>query len=397
MILAIGLEDMPSTCLPTRIEKQQVTMQPESTFTPTYRLVNGYPAIVLSTDLKSKQREQVKAKLLKTDIHHQFETIVSRHLINASNNLSLRGMKLTIGIGKGLDINMINKMDCFVREVSGTTRFEYDGVKGIITIGLPRSEHDRLATSTEECIRDQLWDGGKFYFSKWGETKNGIKPRGAEGIDIIDNNGKLTRKGPDGQLWIDALSSKAPIFVVEVALSQRYDEWPRKDEDMDKAIENRKRKATATIETLEITRLSISKRTKLEGDNIPAVALQNLELDEETEVEDLAEFKPNNPIDPTPQTHKYKRVEISILKSIEHNHHRMTEIVINNMEIWPQAPAQRWTFKWDDILDRIPDTHKQNIMEVSFEQLNDYLFQEFSRHRNPSNPVDLPFRIVEDS
>lgn len=108
-----------------------------------------------------------------------------------------------------------------IRLSVNNVRVEYDGVKGIMTVGLSRKEHGRSTAVAENTIRDQLWEGGNICFGHWGQSKDGMQCRGSEGMDLT-NNGYFTRKGTDGSIWIDGLLQQAPLFVIEVALSDPY-------------------------------------------------------------------------------------------------------------------------------------------------------------------------------
>jgi len=84
-----------------------------------------------------------------------------------------------------------------IRLSVNNVRVEYDGVKGIMTVGLSRKEHGRSTAVAENTIRDQLWEGGNICFGHWGQSKDGMQCRGSEGM-YLTNNGYFTQKGTDG-------------------------------------------------------------------------------------------------------------------------------------------------------------------------------------------------------
>jgi len=69
-----------------------------------------------------------------------------------------------------------------IRLSVNNVRVEYDGVKGIMTVGLSRKEHGRSTAVAENTIRDQLWEGGNICFGHWGQPKDGMQCRGSEGM-----------------------------------------------------------------------------------------------------------------------------------------------------------------------------------------------------------------------
>ncbi|KAF8241935.1 hypothetical protein K440DRAFT_665064 [Wilcoxina mikolae CBS 423.85] len=95
-----------------------------------------------------------------------------------------------------------------------------------VTISMPSLEHDMTALKVQENVRQQLWDGGNFYWGTW-------KTSGITAVDLLgpsqvtkvsQPNKKSRFRYPDGSFWIFDLQPDHPFFVVEVALGHEYDE-----------------------------------------------------------------------------------------------------------------------------------------------------------------------------
>ncbi|KAF8241946.1 hypothetical protein K440DRAFT_620546, partial [Wilcoxina mikolae CBS 423.85] len=323
-----------------------------------------------------------------------------------------------------MDPKTLDKLETFVYrqcELSSLrkqVRVEFEGVKGILTVGLPRKEHNRSAVVAENTVRDQLWEGGKFCFGHWGQSKDGMQCRGSEGVDLTID-GYFTRKGPDGSIWIDGLLQEAPLFVIEVALSDPYatgldkcrtwltkkdglikfailiniEKWKRKEEKAVAISGSNKRKGPPD----ERSQSNMPKRAKSEGSSAANIEPEIYEV-EETDIEDLEEVE-EKPGEPTPLTHKYKRATVSVFKSVRSakSRQRVIETVINQMEIWPQHPTQTWKFTWRDIGNTVPESHINNVMETHFEELRTFMQQEFARAPPPFHEDDLSYIIKPDS
>jgi len=279
---------------------------------------------------------------------------------------------------------------------------------------MPSKEHDRTAGETEKIIRSQLWQGG-FYWGNWGQTEEGIKCRQSEGIDRQSRSGTVTREAPDGSLWIDELSPRKPMLVIEVAVSEPYDhvrdkceiwltqhegfikfavainieKWKHKEEKQAAALKeeqvalmlaagNRKRKPSD-----EAGPSDPGKRPK-SGDAVPRVQeVYDDDDDELTDIEDLEVFTPDSPEDPTPITHKFRRATVSVFRSARVNRHRVMQTVINQMPVWPEPPSEMWKLSWNDMDVSMPDSHKDKIFEVTFEALHEFLAKELLRDPPP--------------
>ncbi|KAF8241362.1 hypothetical protein K440DRAFT_302600 [Wilcoxina mikolae CBS 423.85] len=292
-------------------------------------------------------------------------------------------------------------------------------IPGILVVGLPSREHDRVAASAEKLVRQQLWEGG-FYWGTWGANKDGIQRRGNEGVDRTSSQG-TSRSAPDGSLWIEAMCTTKPLFVFEVALSEEYDHaydkckmWMTQHNGLIKFavlinIEKWKRKETKNDSSGgegPVSPLRDSRKRSLPADNsdepgkrarsVPAntqpSGVPDMEFQEGedlTDIEDLEEFEPKDATGPRPKTHKFKRVTVSVFGTKMTDSGRMMTTVVPTLEIWPAKPADSntWQLSWADINPKTPDEHKDKKVQVTFASLHDFLVTEMRRHEPQADPA----------
>ncbi|KAF8241446.1 hypothetical protein K440DRAFT_626341 [Wilcoxina mikolae CBS 423.85] len=289
---------------------------------------------------------------------------------------------------------------------------------------MPSKEHNRTAQETEMIIRSQLWQGG-FHWGAWGQSEEGIKCRQDEGIDR-QSNGTVTREAPDDSLWIDQLSPEKPMLVIEIAVSEPYDhvrdkcemwltqhdglikfaiaikieQWKHREEkqaalkelEEQETAGNRKRTPFDEAEPSN----SRSKRSKSEGSSsIPRAQEVYDDYEVLTDIEELEEVLPDNPEDPTPITHKYKCAKVSVFRSARFNRRRVMQTVINQIPIWPEPPTETWKLSWNEMNVCVPGSHKDKIIEVSFEALREFLAKEIMPRDRP--PAEGPWAWLPDS
>ncbi|KAF8241291.1 hypothetical protein K440DRAFT_631170 [Wilcoxina mikolae CBS 423.85] len=285
-----------------------------------------------------------------------------------------------------------------------------------VTVTMPSLEHEITASEVQYAIRDQLWDGGNFYWGDWAaEGKRAVQALNASQVGKKIYPTDTTRfRYPDGSLWIRKLQPERPFFVIEVSLGHNYKtgyrkcqewlrcykgkvryavlvkihQWPEKKKKEDFQEETvavaaaGKRKASLLEEAEKVVATKRSKSTDI------ASELEELEV--EYDYEEIAEdayeasdTELENEEDEEVarrRKYKFKSVEVSVFMV---DTTKSVIKVIDRMEVWPTMSEYTWEFAWSDMYSNSNNDKADLINTISFDFLNQ-LFESDDMLRNPT-------------
>ncbi|KAF8540594.1 hypothetical protein BDD12DRAFT_920446, partial [Trichophaea hybrida] len=253
-----------------------------------------------------------------------------------------------------------------------------------VTISMPSLEHDMTALKVQENVRQQLWDGGNFYWGTW-------KASGIMAVDLLGPSQVMKASQPDKNIhkWPEKKrrvkgKGKAVAEDTATAKAKENDQAPAAENGS--ATAKGKRKATHD----DSDSPSLSKRSKSRSVSRISGFVQPPEIEYDYDEEAEKEFDASDPDDTTDEEddegedkgedkeeaqerrrrkYKFDYVEVSVFKTRTKS---AFETVIDRMEVWPKIPEQEWKFKWSDRYKNDKNPTKDNVNVVSFAFLNTF-------------------------
>ncbi|KAA8914033.1 hypothetical protein FN846DRAFT_902315 [Sphaerosporella brunnea] len=256
-----------------------------------------------------------------------------------------------------------------------------------VTVAMPSVEHDQTAIEVEAQIRQQLHEGGNFYWGPMlGRGIEGVKLRGAQEVKVEEGV-----RRPDGSLYIPAMQRNFPVIVLEVALSDTFRNAKRKCK-MWLRQPGRPIKYAMLVKINKWPTRCVSRVKLTTIIPVVAAAVDESLLDIESEEVDADQLEQavdqaDDPLDADQpdqhrrQTHKFHSVTVSVFCRAGSAKDPQMRTLINQMEVWPAKPSQPWDFSWSEMTPgtAIPEPTRSGRNVISFDFLHELFETEMVR------------------